>query len=555
MNTQYYKQKYLKYKQKYLNALRELKGGGLYDEGMKLLKDGKNKEAVDKFIQADEINSWAELIFIFAWGKEGVDIDYAQACFYKQKIENVINMRNPVISGVIIMCNYYGIGIIDYIQDPQFFKNDSFGMLLQFIQFPTNINKYYNHMMGIYYRDIGDYHNASVYFNLAHQDNYDISTYELGKIYSLFGDFVNALLIQIEAAKRGFVQSIFECGELNIKNNDILSALTYYNRVSLTKHDLAELSKIKYIFFGGAFTQLLQVRVGPTDKFVIDLSNIHDPFDPTPSLMMNELFNILKTINPGIIGHAVGSESNPVLTRLGFTQQIYPRKRCKEIAQVDLAVAASIKKFGLECKQNETLFVFSGDGNDRLAGCSGPNPKSIFNSVKDVVEAGKNVVIVSLYARNMSENYKMLSLTNQGKCHAMSFVDFLQNVIDSPFAIMPPITAIPSAAKLVPSAAPFVPSAAPFVARLTSSATTLVPSTTRLTPSATTLVPKIITKNGIIIELKRSSNRGYKGIFQSLDGKTNEFNSRNIIMDETISNGSQVKVTLYNGNITKIELL
>jgi tetratricopeptide (TPR) repeat protein len=440
MNTQHYKQKYLKYKQKYLSALRELKGGGLYEDGMKLLKEGKNKEAIDKFKEADEINSWAELIFIFAYGKEDVDIDYTQVFFYKDKLEKFGNMRNPVMSGVIIMCNYYGIGIKDYMENYQSYKNDSFALLHKNIVFYPSPNKYYNHMMGIFYRDMQYYPNAIYYFNLAHQDNHDISTYELGKLYSLHGDFRNALLLQNEAAKRGYVQSIFECGELNIEINNIPLALIYYNRVSQTKHDLAELSKIKYIFFGGIFTQLGKVKVGPTDRFVIDLSNIHDPFDSTPSLMMNELFNILKTINPDIIGHAVGSEFNPVLKRLGFTQEIYPRNRYKEVAKVDLSIAKSIKEFGLECKQNETLFVFSGDGNDRLAGRSGSNPKSIYNLVKKVVEAGKNVVIVSLYTRNMSENYKNLSLTNSN-CHVMSFADFLQNVINSPFAKMEPFTA------------------------------------------------------------------------------------------------------------------
>ena len=82
-----YKLKYLKYKKKYLAALHELRGGGLYEEGIQLLSQGKNAEAVEKFEEANDYKSWIELILMYIQGRIGVNIDYIKAKYYKDKFD------------------------------------------------------------------------------------------------------------------------------------------------------------------------------------------------------------------------------------------------------------------------------------------------------------------------------------------------------------------------------------------------------------------------------------------------------------------------------------
>jgi uncharacterized LabA/DUF88 family protein len=516
-----YKLKYLKYKKKYLAALNELRGGGLYEEGIQLLSRGENAEAVKKFEEANDYKSWIELILIYIQGRIGVNINYEKAKYYKDKFDEKYNFTNLYMVGAKCIIMYYGFLTTN---DTEKYFNNHQSMILFDETVRTkglyDNNKFFNHMMGLYYREIfQDYNLSYQFFILAHHDNNVLSTYELLTI-----GYDSEYSLLKTAAQRGLIEANFNYAE-TIKDTNIQEALEFYNSVSTTNHILAELSKIKFIFLGGQFTNPGDVKIGPNDRFIIDLSNFIDITDSTPTDMMNEMFNILKTKYPNIIGHASGSEEMLILNRLGFTQNIYKRTHGKEKAQVDLDIAHHIELFSIQVT-NEKIFVFSGDGNDRLYGTSKLNPKSIYNCVENAVMQGKHVVVVSLYENRMSERYRELSRSYPLKCQQMTFINFLQNILESPFTKMKPYT------QLSVFAHDFKPE--------------------------DSSMQKTVNKKGKIISLIPSSKGGYKGKFRSGDGTINDFNSEKISMSRSIKENSSVIATFVNGNIsniTKINLL
>jgi hypothetical protein len=450
-----YKEKYLKYKQKYLNHLSNidlLKGGNM-EEVYRLMDIGQIRPAVKLLedMQRDKnplisIRATNYLIDIFAFGRLGIPPNEEKYKRCKSFLQNLEEQRSnrmlkagtpksdlpPNLSyGVNRMEVHFGLfgarqQKIPRDQLPQLFEraNRERDTRLKFLWLDAIGNT----------ENLTDSENPKLN---SDDMKYELTLTLLCKIK--VSNCSDVLHFSEIPANRGVIEAIYRRGKAfldQMSYKTLREAMSCFLNIRECHEKLwSELADVSLFKMNYYKQEKPTIQLATTDRFVFDVSNL----DNKITIVRNLCFNLLntglygKTLHGDITGsymeaRSVG-HSNDAETELWLPKKSDSEEK-RESAAVDMLVSCGITENSFVLADGGTLYIFSGDGNDILDGLEAPatggaNIYSIYNCTRRAVERFpcKNFVIVSFEAK-LNPKYLALARIHQNLkiCYLSEFI-------------------------------------------------------------------------------------------------------------------------------------